>query len=341
MNPSTIPDKLPILRSVDIAEDALSLARIPDSDEVFVGAFNGVVYYVDLGAESPQPKQLLGGHISYVSGIAQWKDIVVSAGSDRRLVWWNRITHEKMRVVEQAHSKWIRDITVHPQQGILASVGDDMVCRLWDMTTGDRIADLIGHAEITPQLFRNKLFTCEFSRDGKLLATADQTGHVAIWDFESKAQVAVIEATKLYEWDNNAEALNGHSYGGVRAMDFSPDGQRLAIAGVLNTDAAITNGQALLQVYDWKSANMIAEYTDGGKFFYENVRFHHTADWIVAAPGAGSGNHFNFLNAQEPKLIKKSEGFCTYDMVLNETSDVMYVVGPQKIAKLGVYAEKT
>ncbi len=42
-------------------------------------------------------------------------------------------------------------------------------------------------------------------------------------------------------------------YGGIRALDFSPDGSQLAVAGIFNTDAAITNGQALLHVYDWRS----------------------------------------------------------------------------------------
>ncbi len=341
MTPPLIPDRLPVLRSLDLEADALSVTRIPGTEELFVGADNGSVYHVDLAAETPQPQPLIGGHLSYVSGLANWHDGVISAGSDRRLVWWHRRTHERIHTREQAHAKWIRAIAMHPRLPILASVGDDMVCRLWDAETADLLSELRGHLEITAQHFRNKLFAVTFSRDGNFLATADQTGRVVIWDFEARTQVAVVEATKLYEWDETAEILNGHSFGGARCLDFSPDGHRLAVGGILNVDAAIIKGQALLMVFDWRSGALSTEYLDDGNCLYENVRFHHAGDWIVAAPGAGSATHFNFWNTQDPKLIKKAEGLVVYDMVLNETSDAIYVVGPKKIAKLSVHAPST
>jgi len=340
MQTISIPDRLPIRSSVDVSADVLCVARAANGEEVFAGASNGLIYHVDLAAEKPVPKVIAGGHQSYVSGIASWQDVVVSAGSDRRLVWWDRQTHKCIRTVEQAHTKWIRRISRHPTTGVLASVGDDMVCRLWDLESAECLAELKGHTEFTPHHFRNKLFTCAFARDGSALATADQYGHVVVWDFLTHQPIATIDATKFYEWDRSAEALNGHSYGGVRALDFSPDGENLAIGGVLNGDAAITNGQALLQVYAWKSAKMVTEYTDGGNFFYECVRYHHANEWIVATPGAGEGTHINFFHPQEPKLIKKSEGIRIYDMLLNESSDVMYVVGAEKIAAVAIHANE-
>ena len=125
----------------------------------------------------------------------------------------------------------------------------------------------------TQHHWRNKLFTCTFSRDGQFLATADQTGRVVIWEFESREEAAVIDASRFYEWDDSAEVGNGHSYGGVRALDFSPDGTHLAVGGIFNTDAAIANGQALLQIFEWQTGRMTAEFTGGGNFFYDNVRF--------------------------------------------------------------------
>lgn len=67
----------------------------------------------------------------------------------------------------------------------------------------------------TQHHWRNKLFTCTFSRDGQFLATADQTGRVVIWEFESREEAAV--------------------------------------GGIFNTDAAIANGQALLQIFEWQA----------------------------------------------------------------------------------------
>lgn len=336
-----IPDKLPILKSLDLAEDLLSLTRIAGGDQVFAGADNGLVYFVDLGSESPQAIPLPGGHLSYVSGMAHWRDVVISAGSDRRLVWWDRNTRDKIRTIDQAHAKWIRDIVVHPHHGVLATVGDDMVCRLWNIESGERIAELRGHSEYTQHHWRNKLFTCAFSRNGQFLATADQTGRVVIWEHESRKEAAVVNASKFYEWDDTAEVGNGHSYGGVRALDFSPDGTRLAVGGIFNTDAAITNGQALLQIFDWQTGQMTAEFTGGGNFFYENIRFSPEGTWIVATPGAGTGLHVNFFGIAESKLLKKSDSVRTYDMALNVAGDAMYVVGPKKIAKLGIVAAQS
>lgn len=336
--PDTIPDRLPVLKSLDVEVDLLSLARIPGGDEVFAGGFNGVVYHVNLAEEKPTARPLTGGHVSYVSALACCQDFVLSAGSDHRITWWHRNSQAIVRMQENAHSSWVRDLAVHPGAGVLASVGDDMVCRLWDIATGNPVAELKGHTLITQHHFRNKLFTCKFSRDGKFLATADQTGRIVIWDFETKKEAAAVDAAKFYEWDYTSEVGNDHSYGGVRALDFSPDGSRLAVGGILNTDAAITSGQALLHIYDWHAGSLVAEHAGGGNFFYEDVRFHHNGDWVVATPGAGNGTNVNFLHPAEPKVIKKSEGQRTYDMVMSENSDSLYVVGPKRIAKLGIYA---
>ena len=325
------PDKLNKVKFVKLEGDLLSVARVPGSDRLFVGSYDGQIYDVDLAAESPEPV-VMKGHVSYVSSLALAGGHLLSAGSDHQLIWWDTNQHQRIRSL-QAHTKWVRKLAVHPDGNMVASVGDDMACRLWDGKSGELIRELIGHEPVTPQNFRSKLFACTFSADGQHLATADQVGHVVVWETSSGKQVATLEAPKFYEWDTTAEAFNDHSYGGVRALAFSPDGTYLAVAGILNTDAAITNGQALLQVFQWRQSRQTHEFKGGGNFFYENVQFHHEGKWLVATPGAGNAVNVNFFDLEGNQLIKKIDAARIYDMTLSEDSKALYAVSNGQAVK--------
>ena len=64
------------------------------------------------------------------------------------MIWWNRDSREKVRTIEQP--KWIRHLAVSRDGQMLASVCDDMVCRLWEAESGRPIRELEGHALLTP-----------------------------------------------------------------------------------------------------------------------------------------------------------------------------------------------
>lgn len=332
--PTVIPEKLNNLKSVKLEGDLLSVARVPGTQRLFVGSNLGKIYDLDMAAENPEPV-VVEAHVSYVSGLAVVGGHLISAGSDHRMIWWHLETHEQVRSVE-AHEKWIRNLAVHPDGKTVASVGDDMVCRLWNAETGEMGRELRGHRALTQHHFRSKLFAVAFSADGQHVATSDQVGHTVIWDFSSGKEIATFEAPTFYEWDTTAEVFNDHSYGGVRAVAFSPDGKHLAVAGILNTDAAITNGQALLQVFDWRAGSQTHEFKDGGNFFYENVQFHHEGQWLMATPGAGNGSNVNFFDLESNKLLKKIDALRMYDMVLNEQSDMLFAVSNGQVVKFEI-----
>ena len=42
-------------------------------------------------------------------------------------------------------------------------------------------------------------------------------------------------------------------------MAFAPDGQRLALGGMQNTDVAIINGPGLVQTFDWAQGKQLHE----------------------------------------------------------------------------------
>ena len=225
----------------------LCLARVTGTEQLFTGSSDGNVYAVDCAAEKLQTVAM-PGHTSYVTGLALAGDQLISGSYDGNLIWWNAKTRAQVRKFK-AHDKWIRDVVASPDGKIIATVGDDMVCRLWDAESAKLKHELRGHAAMTPTQFSSMLYTCTFTADGQLLATADRVGHLVIWDVSSGKQVATVEAPGLYTWDGKQRI---RSIGGVRGLAFSPDGKVLAAGGidqVANVDGLST--KARIDLFRW------------------------------------------------------------------------------------------
>ncbi len=79
----------------------------------------------------------------------------------------------------EAHAKWI-DCRLDGRTAWSASVGDDMVCRLWDAETGAKPPAELAGMFVTPHNFLDA--TPRLSPDGRYVATGDKVGHVVIWE---------------------------------------------------------------------------------------------------------------------------------------------------------------
>src|SRR5204863_172531 len=84
----------------------------------------------EVGAEKPEWKEL-AGHESYVTGVVLAGPFVISCGWDGKLIWWNSETHELVRKID-AHAKWVRGVAATRDGHVVASVSDDMLCKLWN-----------------------------------------------------------------------------------------------------------------------------------------------------------------------------------------------------------------
>src|SRR5262245_56831852 len=149
--------QLKLLKEHGRKEIFLSLARVPGSSRVLCGASDGNVYDLDPLAEKPEFKAL-GGHASFVTGVAIAGDFAVSGGYDGKLLWRKLESGEIVHTVENAHSKWIRKVANSPDGKLVASVADAMVCRVWEADSAKKLHELRGHDEVTPNHFPSMLY---------------------------------------------------------------------------------------------------------------------------------------------------------------------------------------
>ncbi|MHB1425740.1 MAG: WD40 repeat domain-containing protein [Gemmataceae bacterium] len=322
-----------ITKEISIPGIAFALARVPGSSRLLFGSSDFKVYDLDLAASKPEAKAL-GEHQSYVTGLALAGKTAVSGSYDGRLIWWDIDARKQIRVVE-AHTKWIRKVASSPDGKTIASVGDDMVCRLWNAADGKMLRELRGHAEQTPHQYPSMLFVCTFSPDGKFLATADKIGHIVVWEIDDGKPAKTLEAPGMYTWD---PVQRKHSIGGTRSLAFSADGKHLAAGGIGkigNVDHL--EGKARIEIFDWRKGEKTHEYADTKfKGLVEHLTFHPKGDWLLGGGGANDG-FFLFFDLKEKKAIRQEKASMhVHDFVLDEKAETIYAAGHRKIQMLEV-----
>jgi WD40 repeat protein len=321
-------EKLKVVKEIGRRDVLFALARVPGSSRLFVGSSDFKVYELDLAQEKAEPRAL-GAHTSYVTGVALAGKSLVSGSYDGRLIWWDTESRTQVRAVD-AHRKWIRGVVATRDGKTIASVSDDMVCRLWDAESGKLVRELRGHQEVTPHHFPSMLYACAISADGTHVATGDKVGHIVIWELASGKSLATLEAPIMYTWD---PVQRRHSIGGIRSLAFSPDGKFLAVGGmgkVGNIDHL--EGNTRVEVFDWQKGERTHEFP-GSKFkgLVEHLEFHPQGHMLLAAGGANDG-FLMFFDLQEKKAVREEKvAMHVHDFTFNDALDTIYAVGHGKI----------
>jgi WD40 repeat protein len=155
----------------------------------------------------------------------------------------------RLKRVYKAHSAWVDGVALNPSATLLASAGRDKKLRLWR----------IGSSEDEPiELAAESFFALSWSRDGKTLAAAGESG-IRLWrmpEHEPLANpVTALGATVLgLAFDQQGKTLVANGGQGLavlintdgvwntgkvlethlaetKAIDFSSDGRRIALGG--------------------------------------------------------------------------------------------------------------
>jgi WD40 repeat protein len=321
----TNPEKLKVLHELTRPEIVMAVARQPRTGRIFFGGSDSAVYSLTLDPKPGKPVEL-GRHGSFVTGLAIAGSSLISGGYDGRLMWWNVETGSPVRTV-LAHQKYIRGVKATPDGSLVASVADDMVCRIWDATSGKLVHELVGHAELTPQGFTSMLFACAISNDGRFIATGDKVGHVIVWELETGKQVAAMDAPTLYTWD---QVQRLHSIGGIRSLAFSLDGQ------ILNIDHL--DSKPRIEFFDWRKGQRTGEFVSDAitRGLVEHLEFPPGGEWLIAAGGYQDGFMLFYDLANKKILAQEKVNFYVHDLALNEAGDTIYAVGHEKMALMSV-----
>lgn len=310
---------------------AFCAALVPETKRLLYGSSDFHVYEIDLGDEKPEAVALRGeAHQSYVTGLAIAAGHAVSGSYDGRLIWWNLESRERVRDLA-AHDLWIRRVASSPDGKLIASVADDMLCKLWDAETGELVRTLSDHQPLTPHHYPSMLYAVAFSTDAKLLATGDRVGHVAIWDTASGEKVGAVEAPVMHTWDPKQRR---HSIGGIRSLAFSPDSEQLAVGGIGqigNIDHL--GGPSRVEIFNWREGRRLYEIEDEKlKGLVEQLAFHQSGAWLLAAGGDNNG-FVTFYDSATGKLIHQVKApMHVHAFVLSEDCGRLYTVGHDKIA---------
>ena len=333
------PQKLKLVKELGRPEICFSVARVPQSSRLFYGASDGKVYHVDMAAEKPEP-QAMEGHSSYVSGVALAGQHLVSGGYDCKLIWWNAETRQIVKTIENAHAKWIRNLTATPDGKFVISIADDMLAKVWNAATGELVQTLNDHQPLTPNHYPSMLFAYNTSADSSLLVTGDKVGHIVIWDLATGKKLGSVEAPGLYTWDPSQRR---HSIGGIRSVAFSPDNKLVAAGGIGkigNIDHL--DGPSRLEVFEWRENKKVHEIQDDKlKGLIERLAFDPQGQWIIGV-GGGHAGFINFYGVADGK-ISKQEKFSTHihSFVLNDAADGLFLVAHGKLAQWDCKADAT
>ncbi|QFS91108.1 translocation protein TolB [Mycobacterium sp. THAF192] len=224
-----------------------SVAFTPDGKRIFTGSFDRTVRIWD-----PYSTASWAGHDAFVSGVAFSPDgkILASSSGDATIRLWDPRNGQPLGRPLTGHTGPVNSVAFSPDGTRLASGGSDTTVRIWDAETGQPDgAPLTGHTDA--------VYSVAFSPDGTRLTSVADDDTARVWNVAERrlnaepvagvTRVALSPDSQRLAYTEEGsntvyvadlevgglvgDPLTGHT-SDLRQMVFSPDGQRLATAGL-------------------------------------------------------------------------------------------------------------
>jgi len=279
--------KLTKAKEIQLPSAVLALESTPDGKTLFAACLDGSVQRVTVETGEALA---LGRHNSYASGVALLPGAqqLVSSGYDGVLHWLDLASGKELRSV-QAHQFWSWDLAASPDGRWVASVTGQYRAGSYkyDPAPGTepsvRVYDAVSGALKHSWDFLPPVQAVAFSPDSRRVAAGNLMGEVAVWDLETGRSVSQWKTDDLTSW---GIIKSHHFLGGVFALEFSPDGERLYACGMgPMRDPMAGNGVQRWQSFDWKTGKKLDQTHEGesGQGLMEALAFHPDGKHFVMA----------------------------------------------------------
>ncbi|MBC8355963.1 MAG: hypothetical protein H8E66_28635 [Planctomycetes bacterium] len=179
-----------------------------------------------------------------------------------------------------AHQGSARFVRVSPDGKYLATCGNDLLVKVWNLADGKLVQEFAGHPR--------HVYGVDFHPGGKHLVSQDIMGGINIWDLVSGGHKQSIDASIMTGYDNKFAA----DMGGSRDLHFKSDGSQWASAGISKVTNSFAGVQdPIIVLFDWESGKEIKQVKsadDNVKGVAWGVRF-HPDNFLIGAIADRSG----------------------------------------------------
>ncbi len=255
----------------------------------------------------------LNGHSDAVTAVAISRNgqLLASASDDKTIKLWNLQTGQLVRTLK-GHSDGVTSLAITPD-GRLASGSKDKTIKLWNLQTGQLVRTLNGKA--------GAVLSLAISPDGQMLASGSgdnnwpalaENSAVQLWDLKTGKLIPTLFEKQRYLFPVNAVA-------------FSPDGQSIASAAILDISKGHIEGNTV-NIHDIKTGKLIYSFSPGAHESVKSLLFSPDGQTLITGLGDVSlwnaksgeilrnlqiGSKAAILSADGQTLISGSEGKIT------------------------------
>lgn len=184
-----------------------AVAFTPDSSALIVGGAAGVIEVRSL----PDGRTLhrLPGYAGWVRSLRLSRDgRLLAALGENSARLWDTTTWELQKTLTVSDNPFgLARASFSPDGQLLLTCGWEPVVKLWNVSSGERVAELSGHVAT--------VVAAAFSPDGKVVASASADQTIRLWDVGKREEIARLQGHENEVW----------------ALAFAPDGRTLVSGG--------------------------------------------------------------------------------------------------------------
>jgi WD40 repeat protein len=246
-------------------------------------------------------KSMLAGHESWVGVMSRAGELLLTGDYVGRVIGWDcsgKVPQPRWTI--EAHPSTIYGLSVSADGKTFATGDRDGSVRVWQTSDGKRFHEL-------PRI-EHPVYCVALLPDGKRIVTADrqpQKPRIKVWDIASGKEQLSIDIAEL----SGYRRVEDIEWGGIRAMNVSPDGSQIIACGRAGYD-----GQASALVYntsDGKLQRKLSAALKGG--FYYSAKFHPEGFLMTAGGDIGKGEVRLWKLDQDASLAEVvTPGPCTW-----------------------------